>query len=503
MSVEADSSRTLSDYGAILRRRWKLLVGIIPSTFLAAVFLAFVLPPLYMSSGTILLEPSSIPPELVKTTVISYADQQIELVQRTVMTAERLQRVVAKIDPYPGVNLTVGEKAVKIAENTSIEKVDPITLKPLPVSSAFSIYYLNPDPALAKAITREIAELFLQYNRETRTAQAKDAYAFLNVQSKQIEEHVHQLEQKVSEFKQRFGDALPDSRNRNELSLDRTQRDLDAAEAQVRVLEQQEQILSLQLNQINPMLVSSAVDSYTQLSTVRADLAAAQQKYTPDHPDVKRLTRALEALIALNKAGSGASPRPDNPEYLRVSSELNAVRRNLTAMRTSAGRARASMIDFENRLGASPTVERDYGRLTRDLELAQTEFAAVNGKLREAEVAETLESQAMGERYTLIREPNTPTSPSSPNRIGIILLGLLLGGIVAAALAIGREGSDPNIRGTRDVSTYGNLPLLGAIPTLLNHDDRRHGRLVLGAVAGAYSVAVIIVAIAMISAGGS
>jgi hypothetical protein len=102
----------------------------------------------------------------------------------------------------------------------------------------------------------------------------------------------------------------------------------------------------------------------------------------------------------------------------------------------------------------------------------------------------------------LIRDPNRPVSPFSPNRLGIILLGLLLGGIVATSLAIVRESADPSVRGTADMAAYANLPLLGAVPTLLNQDDRRRTRMVWMGVAGAYSLGAIIVAITYFNAGG-
>ena len=48
-----------------------------------------------------MLELSSVPKDIIETTVISYADQQIEIVQGRVMTVESLLRIVHEIDPYP------------------------------------------------------------------------------------------------------------------------------------------------------------------------------------------------------------------------------------------------------------------------------------------------------------------------------------------------------------------------------------------------------------------
>lgn len=502
MAVQADKVQTLGDYAAVLRRRWPILVGIIPSTLLASIFFAYWLPPIYQSSATILLEPSSIPADLIQTTVVSYADQQIELVQRTVMTTDRLEEVVEEIDPYPHLpEVSNRDKARMIASDTWIEKVDPITFEPLPESNAFSIYYSNPDPGLAAAVTEKVAGLFLMYNRETRAAQAREAYEFLEQRAAEVRTQIQTVEARMADFKRQYGDALPDARVRNEMSMDRTQRDLDALDAEIRLVEQQESMLRLQLSQISPTMVASGTDAYTQLATLRAELAAARQKYTEDHPDVRRLTRSIEALAAQAQLSRPDNVRPDNPDYLRVASELESVRRNLAALRSNATRARSQLSDYEQRLAQSPTVERDYAGLEREYTAAQVEFEGIQTKLREAAIAQSLESQARGERYTQIRSPQVPDSPSSPNRLGMILLGIVLGGGLAVGIAAFRESADPSVRSAQDLAELSDLPIMGSIPTLQGMADVRRQRLIWGSVAGAYFLATVGVVMVVLSSG--
>ena len=95
---------TLSDYVGVLRRRWIYLATILPTAVLSAIYLAFALPTLYRSTGTLMLEPSSIPEDMVRTTVTTYADQQIEIVQRRIMTADNLAGLIEQVDPYPDSN---------------------------------------------------------------------------------------------------------------------------------------------------------------------------------------------------------------------------------------------------------------------------------------------------------------------------------------------------------------------------------------------------------------
>jgi succinoglycan biosynthesis transport protein ExoP len=492
MIEKVDRVQSMGDHMGVLRRRWPYLVTIVPTALLVALFFAFGLPAIYRSSATILLEPSSIAPELVKTTVVSYADQQIELVKRTVMTVDRLESITKEIDPYPDQpQVSAHDKAEQIIASTFIQKVDPITMEPLVISSAFSINYDNRSSKLAAAVTQRIADLFLNYNRTTRVAQARQAREFLKVQSDQLNATIVKLEQRISEFKTRYGGALPESRDHNEYSLDRAQRDLDSTEAEIRVIAQQESLLKLQLSQTSPSLVASGTDAYTQLGLLRSELAAAKQKYTPDHPDVKRLTRAIEALAEQAKLGGGVVVRPDNPEYLRISSQLNAIQVNLAALRSNAARARVQISDYDRRLGVAPTVERDYAQLTRDHEIARQQFGEVQTKLQAAETAQALETGSQGERYTLIRPATVPTSPASPNRLGIVLIGLILGSALAVGLAVLREAADPTVRSSRDLADLGGLQVIGAIPMLHNAAETRRRRLVWGSVAGAYLVASI------------
>lgn len=500
MSTGTETSRTLSDYVGILRRRIRLVIAIVPASLLLAVLYAYTQPTLYRSTATILLEGAAISGDMVRSTVTVTAEQQVELVQRTVMSRESVKRLLDKVDPYPGEPMTPEQKVGEIIASTSFEPVNPVTFEPQPMSNAFSIHYMNPDPALARAVTGGLAELFVDFNREARQAQARETAKFLKSRVAEVDEQVRQVEARMSAFKQRFGDALPETRLRNEAALDRTQRDLDSAQAQVLMLEQQEKLLRLQLSQVNPMLVAATGDAFTQIAAVRAELAAAQQRYTPDHPDIKRLQRVLQSLVEQSKAASTAAVVPDNPEYLRIQAELQTVQANLQAQRSVVARARAQMADYERRMVSSPIVERDYVALERERESLASQLQDLQAKLGAAEVAQSLETEEMGERYTLIREPTWPSKPASPNRLGIILLGLVLGGGLSVGIALMKESTDPSVRDRRDLLNICDLPLLGAIPVMRNESDLRRWRQGWIATGAAYAVGIVAVTLIILRA---
>jgi len=489
--------KSLGDYVEVLRRRWIYPAVIIPLGVFVAVVLAFMLPTLYRSSATILLEPSSIPADMVRTTVTSYADLQIDLVRRAALSHSRLTALVKEIDPYPGLkDLTPEDKAGMVSDSTWIERVDPITLEPLAESTAFSIHYDNPDPKIAQKVSIRLAELFLTYNREVRTAQAAQTYEFLKAKSEELAATVDQLSGQIADFKQKHQAALPEDELDNRSALERTRRDLDNVESQARLAEQREAVLAVQLSQLNATLVGAATDTRSDLATLRAELAAAQQRYSPDHPDIKRLRRAIETLVAQGATESAAPvANADNPEYLQVAAELEAARRDVAALRAQAGRARAEIGGYQHRIQLAPSLEREYLQLVRDRDMTIGQLESARKMMRDAEMAQRLESEQKGERYTLIRRPQIPESPVSPNRLGILLLGIVLSTALAFGLAAIVDVVDPSVRTTQDIADLMEVPIVGTIPVMRNATDQQHLRsrvLKLAVVGGIGTLAVVL-----------
>jgi|KBSSwiStaDraftv2_1062776.scaffolds.fasta_scaffold00082_49 polysaccharide chain length determinant protein (PEP-CTERM system associated) len=481
----ATSGSSLTDYANLVRRRWKYPALIVPAVIMAAVFIAYTLPVTYRGVATIMLEPASIPKEMVSSTVRdmedipAYAQQQLELVRRRIMTPELLEPIVKKIDPYPTRHdLDLEQKAAMLGQDTSVERVDPITGKPLDSSTAFSIYYLNGDRDITKKVEREIVDLYLTYNRRTRAESATAAYQFLHNQAEELETQMVGMEQKLAAFKAKYGGSLPDMQTHNLSRIDSLQHDLESTQREILIAQQKETELQLQLNNIAPSLTSAVGDWRVQLAKLKSDLADAQQRYTPAHPEVKRLQRAITELQAQGGASMklGAAT-PDNPDYLQVKSQLDSARRELANLHTMEARARADMSNYEKNLTTAPNVQREYVQLSRDYDNARARYEDLQTKMKNAALAQTMETEARGEKFSLLHEPAVPRVPYYPNRLGIILLGIVIGCALGFGMAAIMDVIDPSVRGSGDLAGLIDMGTLGVVPVMLNPWDRRKRRL--------------------------
>ena len=154
----------------------------------------------------------------------------------------------------------------------------------------------------------------------------------------------------LAEFKQEHAGALPDSQNMNMNQLERAERELLDYDRMIREAEDQQALLTLQRTETPPSLVAAAGGSRTDLALLTAQLAEARQRYTEEHPDVRRLVRAIEALQQNAATRGGVAPRPDNPAYLQITEQLTAVGRELTALRAERTRLRSQIDEFSRRL---------------------------------------------------------------------------------------------------------------------------------------------------------
>jgi uncharacterized protein involved in exopolysaccharide biosynthesis len=255
------------------------------------------------------------------------------------------------------------------------------------------------------------------------------------------------------------------------------------------------------LSKVNPTLGSTDGSLHTELATLQGQLADARVRYTPDHPDVKRLQRQIETLSAQAAAsGPGAAATANNPEYLSVQSQIGAVQRELAALTANAARARGQIYQYQSGIAAAPAVEREYAEMTRARDTLRAQYQDTQNRLGEASIARNLESEQKGDRFVQIRAPLVPAKPFSPNRLGIILLGFVLGGGLAVGLAALAESTDPTVRSSQDLARITRVPSIAAVPVMLNREDRRKRLAWWGAYAGGLLAATAVVALVVVKA---
>ena len=82
--------------------------------------------------------------------------------------------------------------------------------------------------------------------------------------------------------------------------------------------------------------------------------------------------------------------------------------------------------DYRRRVENAPKVEQRYLDLRRDYDNAREKYQAAMNRLQVAKEAALLEKRREGERFTIVESAVEPRKPSKPNRLALLLLGIVL-----------------------------------------------------------------------------
>lgn len=223
----------------------------------------------------------------------------------------------------------------------------------------------------------------------------------------------------------------------------------------------------------------SVNDLTRDLDGARGELATARDRYSPDHPDIARLERrvsGLEKALADAQANPQAPKAPvetpDNPTYISLQTQLSSTVNEKKALEARMDQMRAQVSGYEKQLVTSPTIEREYRVLARDYDSAAAEYRELRAKQQEAQIAQNLENDRKGERFSVIEPPLPPEKPESPNRPAIMVIGVILAlGLTLGIVAI-LETMDTSVRGRHDIVNLLQTPPLAVLPWIETSDDR-------------------------------
>lgn len=555
--MDQEQTKTLQDYLAAFKRRRAQIAAIFVVIFGIGTIVALAWPATYRSAATILIEEQQIPSELVQSTVTSYASQRIETISQRVMTRSNLMEIVERFGLYPRErqNETTEEILERMRDDIkldmiSAEVVDPRTGRPTAATIAFSLAFQGRHPEQVQKVASELTTLYLQENIKTRTSKAQETLTFLSDESNRLTREISGLEKRLADFKAKNAGSLPELQPLLRDQIERTERDLTDTDTQIRSLEDRRFYLQGQIGQLDPYgedvqtspgarlkalrtEYASTIARYsadhpdvlrmkreiqsmeretgqvdsgdalaTEIAALKTELASVREKYSAEHPDVVRLQRQIEGLeadLAKTPADSGSSTRrsPDNPAYVTLQAQLNATEneiQSLKAKRTTLENRRA---DMDQRLANMPVIEGEFRNLARELENATEKYREIKAKQMQAQMAQQLEAESKGERFTLIDPPVMPEEPVSPNRPAIFFLSLILalgGSLGYAALA---ESVDITVRGSKGVVAVLQTAPLAVIPYLATDSEtsarRRQRRMIVFGAAAAVLVAMTLV----------
>lgn len=481
------------DYLAIvIRRKWSIIVPFLLIVTIAGAF-ALLLPSVYQSTATILIEQREIPAEYVTSSMTTFAEQRIQSINQRVLTSARLLQLIEQFDLY-------GEEKKKktieeiidamrqdiVLEPVNVEIADRRSGRTTTATIAFTLSYNGEDPRKVQQVANTITSLFLQEDLKVRKEQASSTFEFLKAEKERVGQEVTDLEKTLAEFKQKNVHNLPEIFQVNMQTLDNIQRSIDARNETLRSLKEQRSELEEQLANTPENLEDALTgrepkeDDERRLEALKMELINLRTKFSDIYPDVKKLKQEIADLTVKvenarkdREAEKEADPNlAKNPAYVTLSVRLSGIRSDIGSVKHNIRDLEEQAALYRDRLAATPGVEEKYNAMLTEKNFLTSKLADLQAKMMEAQVAEELESKQKGERFTLVESARLPETPYKPNRLAILLIGIVLGLGAGVGFASLVEFSDTSFRDAETLARATGFPVLTDVPRIITREDR-------------------------------
>ena len=293
--------QSLDDFLDIVKRRKNFIIWPALLIFITAAIVAFLIPPTYRSTSTILIEEQDIPEEYVMSTVTSYAEQRIQSINERIMSSTKLIEVINRFNLYADQrkSKSIEEISEKMREDIKLETINAQVANRRGGSSsatiAFSVAYEGSKPDVVQQVAGVLASMYIEENLKIREQQATGATRFIEEEMNGLQAKLADLDAKLATFKSRNMGSLPELVQSNLLNADRIDQDISRLQDQLATLKEREESIKTQ----NP--------DKNRLQDLQAQLINLKTRLTEKHPDVvyhqERNRRARTARQCSGKRG--------------------------------------------------------------------------------------------------------------------------------------------------------------------------------------------------------
>jgi len=475
-----------------LHRSWWMLLGPLAITATLAIVIARALPDVYFAQGTVRIVPPRVPDSYVKGTVTLGIPERVAAARAQVLAPERLQALVNELDIYPTMRQRVPAEVVVSWLRSSI-RINLVS------ADVFTVGYYGYSRTRVEKVAERLTARMIEETEKQRATLSSNQGQFLETELESARKRLEEHEKKVSDYRNRYRGQLPTQVEANlrmlqgasgelqtteeALHRDRTNRDELARQLEsAAVTEVPPPPVDAEIADPPPGDPTAALPAGTpaqQLRTARAMRAQMLRRFTPEHPDIQALDRRitqleLEAAVAPPDPGTPGADGPSRAAQLRTA--LRTLDAQIAAREAAAKRLREAVATYRGRVDAVPDREAEWMRLTRDYNTVQGVYQSLLAKREESRIAANVDRQSVGEQVRVVDPPRRPSAPVSPNRRGIVLMGIAVGAGLGLALLLVRELRDRTLRAEEEVLAALNLPVVGLVPRIVTTLDRRQLR---------------------------
>lgn len=420
---------------------------------------------IYVDTGSLLL------PLLKGIAVESNLDQEVMIMQRTLLSRPNLEQVMRMND----LDLTTTDRAAVETLLANLASAISITA---PTKNLFSISYSHTNARQAQSVVQSLLTIFVENNLGQSRTDMESARGFIEKQIAEYERQLQAAEQRRAEFM---------AKNASFLGSGSFATKLEGGNASLRDAEMAQQDAEIRRDELRRQLndIPARIDSSDAIqllanqqggNSIEARIALAERnldnlklQYTEKHPDVVAMQRLIDALRSQrDKEEPGANNGTSNPLYENVKIMLVRAETDVARATRRVAEAKRRVEENRNMMQTAPKIEAELTDLDRDYSVLRKNYDALLARRESARISQAQEASTSAVQFRVVDPPNLPVTASSPNRQVLYVLSLIVGLGVGGGVAFLMSSLSESFTTGAQLSAALKLPVLGRVTLIRN-----------------------------------
>ncbi len=425
----------------LLLKKNKLIFTVVALAVMTLITIAcYLLPKKYEAKSTVFIERSVIGELITGLAVTPTVEDKTRVLTQTMSSRTLLMKVIDELD----MNAKKSSDAYLESLIASLQKNTTIRIRDR--EGLFIISFQDSNPKLARDYVNTLVRRYIEENMSSKRDESYGATTFITEQLNTYKEKLKKAEEAVSEFRQREGSVA---------AMDTTIILREMNEAQQRL--DDNKIRQSQMEATLSTMSRTGSDN-SRLTALQNRLEELQRQYTDSYPEIIKAREEIAAIESQSKKTRKATAAVESPEYVRAASELRALRQAESSLRGTIARNRAL-------LHSVPPARATLESLEREVSAQRTLYDQFVARQGRSEVSKQMEVQDKSTNFRIVDPAVMPIIPVSPNRVKLIMMGILAGIAAGFGVVYLKDHMDPAIKNVETLREMG-LEVLAIIPSI-------------------------------------
>ena len=406
------------------------------------VITSYLLPERYEAKSTIFIEKSAIS-ELVKGIAITPSfDDELKVLAYTLKSRPLILKVLNDLDS------SANKQIDRPLENTVWEFQKNTDIKMKDNEGMFTITFNNESPRLAKDYVNALASRYIEENIATKRKESSGATTLLAEQIAATKGKLDEAEARANSYKRDKGSMLVQNESLVLAEIGQAQQKIEEVAIRRRQLENMRSLAKKN----DPMKTKLAI-----LQKKHQELGLV---YTDNHPEVIETKNEIASVKQQIQSGYGKDELLDAPSL-----EVEKIAMELNTLRDTESNLHRFIASKQSLLRSIPAAMTGLEELEREKNSQKSLYEQLVTRYGQSEVSKQMDLQDKATTFRIVEAAMLPTQPYSPQRVKIILLGIV-GGIAASfGILVLLDHLDSSVRNIDSLKSLG-IPILAVVPTI-------------------------------------